>query len=37
MWYELGMGKAYLELGYFGPAFRMFKNIEKHFQEMYED
>jgi hypothetical protein len=31
------MGKAYLHFGYFGPAFRMFKNIEKHYEEMYED
>lgn len=37
IWYELAMGEAYLRLNYYGPAFRMFKFIEKHFEEMYED
>jgi peptide alpha-N-acetyltransferase len=37
IWYELAMGRSYLRLKYYGPAMRMFKFIEKHFTEMYED
>lgn len=37
MWFEIELGVAYLKKKQYGPAFRMFKFIEKHFQDMYED
>ena len=37
MWYECELGNAYLRLKEFGPGFRQFKFIEKHFQDFYED
>lgn len=37
MWYETELGNAHLKLKQFGPGFRQFKFIEKHFQDFYED
>ncbi len=37
IWFEICMGKAYLRLKKYGPGLKMFKYIEKHFADMYED
>lgn len=37
LWYEYEVGHFNLKAKKYGPAFRQFKFIEKHFEEFYED
>ena len=37
MWYEIGMGNAYIRKNEFPAGMRMYKFIEKSFSDIYED